>query len=89
MVSLSHNGRRVVLGHMLKTQTLMETDEQEKVLNKLTILCWASIIVILGCTHPTGCGLDTPAGAFRKEHCPTDPCIVAQGDSCWTPTYRF
>ena len=28
LVSLGHIGRRVVMGHTLNTQTLMETDEQ-------------------------------------------------------------
>ena len=30
LVSLGHTGRRVVVGHTLKTQTLMKTDEQKK-----------------------------------------------------------
>ena len=28
--SLDHTGRRVVLGHLLNTQTLMKTDEPKK-----------------------------------------------------------
>ena len=48
--SLGHTGRRVVLGHTLNTQMLMETDEQEKILGKFTILCWATFIDILGWT---------------------------------------
>ena len=49
LASLGHaRRRRVVLGHILNTQTLMKTDEQKKkVLSKFTILCWASFIAIL------------------------------------------
>ena len=34
---------------------------KKKVLTKLTILCWAAFIAILGCMGPVGRGLDTPA----------------------------
>ena len=34
LASLGHTGRRVVLGHILNTQTLPKTDEQKKVLSK-------------------------------------------------------
>ena len=67
MASLGHTGRRVVLGHPLNTQTLMKTDEQHnnrKVLSKLTILCWAAFIAILGSMQPAGRGLDATAREF-------------------------
>ena len=56
LVSLGYTGRRVVLDHMLNTQTLMKTDEQKKkrVLSKFTILFWVAFIASLGCTWPTG-----------------------------------
>ena len=61
MASLGHTGRRgVALGHTLNTQTLMKTDEQ-KVLSKFTILCWAAFIAILGL------GLDTPVWGLDME----------------------
>ena len=43
-------GRRVVLGHTLNTQTLMKTKEQKKFLSRFTILYWAAFIAILGHT---------------------------------------
>ena len=60
LASLGHTGRRVVLGHTLNTQTLMKTDEKNKVVSKFTILCWAAFIAIRGCMRPTSFGLDTP-----------------------------
>ena len=35
-------------------------DQEKKVLNKLTILCWATFIAILGHMQPVGHRLDTP-----------------------------
>ena len=61
LASLGHTGRRrVVLGYTLNTQTLTKTDNQKKILSKITILCWATFIAILGRMRPMGHGLDTP-----------------------------
>ena len=49
LASLGHTGGRAVWSHTLNTQTLMNTDEQkQRLLNKFTILYWATITVILG-----------------------------------------
>ena len=34
---------------------------KKRVLSKFTILCWATVIAILGCMQPAGRGVDTPA----------------------------
>ena len=61
LASLGHTGgRTVVLGHTVNTQTVTKTDEQRKVRSKLTILCWAAFIAILGHMWPVGHGLGTP-----------------------------
>ena len=65
LASLGHTGRRVVLGHILNTQTLTKTDEQKKVLSKFTILCWAAFTATLGCMRPMGHGLDTPGNETK------------------------
>ena len=53
LASLGHTGRRVVLGHILNTQTLTKTNKKShNVLNKFTILCWAAFIAILGYIRP-------------------------------------
>ena len=63
LASLGHAGRRrVVLSHILNTQTLTKTDEQQKkVLSKCTAFRWATVIAILGHVQPVGHGLDTPS----------------------------
>ena len=50
----------MALGHTLNTQTLVNTDEQKKVVSKVTILPWATFRAVLGCTWPAGRELDTP-----------------------------
>ena len=52
----------------------MKTNEQQrkKVLNKFTILCWATFIAILGCTRPAGHRLDTP-----ERNCPVSTTRIA------------
>ena len=68
LASLGHTGRRrVVLGYTLNTQTLTKTDNQKKILSKITILCWATFIAILGRMRPMGHGLDTPGQTKEKE----------------------
>ena len=67
LVSLGHTGRTVILDHTLNTQTLMKTKSSHNVLSKLTILCLASFIAILGCMWPMGHGLNTPIGKFRES----------------------
>ena len=57
----------------------MKTDEQEKVLSKFTILCWAAFIAILGCMWPVGHRLDTTARRFVfYAHIPIIPSLC-----CW------
>ena len=71
LASLGHIGRRIVLGHILNTQTLTKTESKKKVLSKFTILCWATVIAILGLMQPTALGLDTPGrgwGAWGFTH---------------------
>ena len=72
LASLSHNGRRVILGHTLHTQTLMKTDEQKNVLSKFMILHWAAFIAILGRMRPVGPWVGHPCdtvlrGALMRE----------------------
>ena len=66
LASLGHTGRRVVLDYTLNTQTLTKTDEQNKVLSKFTILCWATIIAILGHLWSMGHRLDSPAKHYIR-----------------------
>ena len=66
LASRGHTGRRrVVLGHMLTTQTRTKTDEEKKVLSKFTTLCWAAFTAILG--H----GLDTHGTCKTRNTCYT------------------
>ena len=53
-------GRRVVLGHTLNTQTQTKTKISHAV-SKFTILCGAAFIAIPGRVQPAGCGVYTPA----------------------------
>ena len=61
LASLVHTGgRRVVLGHTLNTLGHIITKTFHNVLSKVTILCWAAFIAILGCMQHAGHRLNTP-----------------------------
>ena len=51
----------------MSKKTLIKTDEQKKALRKITILCWAAFIAILGCMWPAGPGLDNALWDLRTS----------------------
>ena len=90
LASLGHTGRRVVLGHTLNTQTLTKTDEQnnKKVLNKFTILCWATFIAILGHLQPTGWAMGWTPLVQRDSSCATVSLAQVSRQSNFTFTLK-